>query len=100
MSQDTSKEQEFPDCIEFQDGAIKFKYKGADYVVERPSALESVRYNKQIKTIDTEDLEAMVTFYQEILIKHGLPEAIAKKLDMFLLGDVFRAVNSPATKKK
>jgi hypothetical protein len=70
------------------------------HVIKRPSALAAVQLNKEIKKLKEDDLETMVNFYIDVLIKHGLQSVVAKELDMFILAEVFRALNSPASKKK
>lgn len=95
-----SVDQDFSDNISFSDGAVEFTFCGKKHIIKRPSALEAVQLNKRIKSFKEDDLETMVEFYIEVLIKHGLPDVVAKELDLFSLGEVFRALNSPAVKKK
>lgn len=100
MSEIDKIDADFPETIEFISGAIKFKHVDAEYTIKRPSALQSVSFQKEIGAIDKEDLEIMVKFYIKVVTAQGLPSSVAQELDLFSLGDVFRAINSPAAKKK
>jgi hypothetical protein len=93
-------EQEFSDNIQFIDGAVKFSFNGSVYQIKKPSALKAVGYDKKIKALDAQDIESVIRLYIDSLVDCGLPKDFAESLDAHTLSELFKAILSPAPKKK
>ena len=64
--------------LDFKDEVVKFKFKGDEYEVEKPTVKQSRDYGKKLKELgdDSEKEDALFDFLEEL----GLPKEVSYTL--------------------
>ena len=89
------------DYLEIKDDVVIFSYKGINYEIRKPSALELVDMHEDGKKINVEtELKKLVEYQIASLVKLGLPESVAIQLDISRLKNCFMSLSAEPSKKK